>query len=215
MAEVIKMEEVQEVETPQVTDLATVSDSITALSLPQQVRALAKKADTALARTDHATKIWTHSRSGMMLRNMTIGGEYGPLRRMRQIAAELQRKKQAMVEAKYKVLKRKLEAKLKRQEAQEETDPLKRQYLDLEAEELEVMSEMVAQPYIGAMREVVELARLHDSLEEQIRQKHGKLDEEVFEKEEAYYWVRRSFAQGSSARATRNCWSRSGSIRSW
>lgn len=189
---------VTEVETkpdpPATTDLI-LADSVTALSLPPNVRALATKASTALARTDHATKIWTHSRSGMMLRNMTIGGEYSLLRQMRQVAAELQRKKQAMVEAKYNVLKRKANARLKKREADEEQDPLKKELLDIEAEELAVMSTMVEQPYIGAMREVVELARLHDALEEKIREKYGKLDEEVFEREEAKYWVRRGFAQ--------------------
>lgn len=170
-------------------------DSIRALSLPKDIRALAVSAENALARTEHATKIWTHSRSGMMLRSMTIGGEYSPLRRMRQVAAELQRKRQAMMEAKYKVLKRKKEAEIKRQMASEESDRLKSEYLLLEAEELDMMAGAVEQPYIGAMREVVELARIHDSLEQQIRKAYGKLDEEVFEKEEAKYWVRRGFAQ--------------------
>ena len=168
--------------------------SIATRELAPAIKALAKTAEAALARCDHVTKIWTHSRSGMMLRNMTIGGEHAPMRRMRQVAAELQRKQQAMVESKYKVLKRKLEAKQKR-EAARTAGGLEQDMLLLEAEELEAMASMVEQPYIGAMREVVELGHLHDALEKQIRDKHGKLDEEVFELEEADYWVRRGFAQ--------------------
>jgi len=156
---------------------------------------LSKSVGNALERCDHATKIWTHSRSGMMLRNMTIGGEYAPMRRMRQVAAEIQKKRTAMVEAKYNVLKKKKEAQLKRQEAKAEKNKLKREYLEIEAEEIEVMAALVEGPYLGAMREVIELSHLHDSLEAQIREKYGKFDEEVFEKEEAEYWVSRSFTQ--------------------
>lgn len=172
------------------------ANSIATRELAPEIKALATTAEAALVRCDHATKIWTHSRSGMMLRNMTIGGEHSPMRRMRQVAAELQRKQQAMVEAKYKVLKRKLEARMKREEAESAPpEGLTQAMLILEAEELEAMASMVEQPYIGAMREVVELGHLHDALEKQIRAKYGRLDEEIFEQEEAHYWVRRGFAQ--------------------
>jgi len=115
---------------------------------------------------------------------------------MRKVVAELQKKKLAMVEAKYKVLKNKKSAEMKRDEATRELNPLKKEYLELEAEELEIMSDLVEQPYQGAMREVIELTILHDALEKKIRKENnGKLDEEVFEREESKYWVKRSFAQ--------------------
>ena len=53
------------------------------------------------------------------------------------------------------------------------------------------------------MQEVQELASLHDSLKEQIIAEHGKLDEEVYEKEEFKYWVKRGFAQ--AMREVRAC----------
>ena len=45
------------------------------------------------------------------------------------------------------------------------------------------------------MQEVQELALIHDQLKDQIIAKYGKLDEEVYEKEEAEYWVRRGVTQ--------------------
>jgi hypothetical protein len=162
-------------------------------SLPHKELIIAS--NNALERCDHAMQIWTHSRSGIMLRNMTVGSHPTPLRQMRQVAAELQKKKMAMIEAKFNVMKKRKEAKIKRQEAENEKDQLRKDYLLIEAQELEETSCMVEQPYLGAMREVVELSRIHDSLETQIREKYGKFDEEVFEIEEAKYWVQRAFAQ--------------------
>jgi len=160
-----------------------------------QLPQLKESTDRALQKVDHAMNVWTHSRSGMVLKNMIVGGEYSLLRQMRQVAAELQRKKDALTESKYTVLKRKQLAKIKREEAQNEDNNLKREYLELEAAELDDQALMVERPYIGAMREVMELTRLHDSLEKQIREKYGKFDEEVFEIEEAKYWVKRGIAQ--------------------
>jgi len=167
-------------------------DNVSSLS---EIKKLTEITKTALEKCEHATKIWNRSRSGMMLRNMIVGGEYSSLRQMRQVAAEIKNKSMAMIEAKYSFLKAKKKAQIKRKKAEMEEDILKKEYLELQAEELEKRSEMIEEPYIGAMREIVELARLHDSLEKKIREEHGKFDEEIFEKEESRYWVRRSFAQ--------------------
>lgn len=157
---------------------------------------LIAESDAAMEKCEHAMKIWTHSRSGVMLRNMTIGSHPTPMRQLRQVAAELQKKKQAMTEAKYSVLKKRKEAEIKREAAAEEKlTKLQREYLLLEADELEATASMVEQPYLGAMREVIELSRVHDAIEQIVRKKYGKFDESIFEEEEAKYWVQRAFAQ--------------------
>jgi len=173
-------------------DIIKLSDGLCSL---KEIKELSKKTAESLIKCEYATKIWNRSRSGMMLRNMTVGGEYSSLRQMRQVAAEIKMKHLAMIEAKYKILKRRKKAEIKREKANTESNKLKRDLLILEAEELESRAVMVEEPYIGAMREVVELSRLHDFLEKKIREEHGKFDEEVFELEESKYWVRRSFDQ--------------------
>ena len=156
--------------------------------------ALATKAETALQACEKSGKIWTRSRSGMMLKNMIIGSHGTPLRQLRQLSAELNRKKEALVEAKYGVLKRRKQADLKREEAERSSGALK-ELLLLEAEELEALAMTVERPYIGAMREVVQLAEIYRQLEAKAVKTYGKLDEEVFERDECNYWVHRAISQ--------------------
>jgi hypothetical protein len=137
----------------------------------------------------------THRRSSTMLRNMTIGNEYTPMRRLRQIASELQHKQQALVENKFKIQKDLQKAKIYRAKAAKESDPLGKDLLLIKAEEKEELVKLSKRPYLGALREVLQLTQLHDAIVEQMRQKYGKVDEEVFEKEEARYWIKRIFAQ--------------------
>ena len=148
--------------------------------------ALVEKSTATLARCDHAMKVWGRSRSAMTLKNIVVATQRMPMRMMRQVGAELIKKRNAMIEAKYTVLKRRKQAEIKRAEAET---------LIIEAEELEQQAKMVEAPYIGAMREVEELGRLHDALEAQIRKEYGKFDEEIFEAEESKYWVMRAIDQ--------------------
>jgi len=136
---------------------------------------------------------------------MTIGGEYSDSRRLRQVAAELQRKKDALLEAKYNFLERCAKAEIKKVEAEEEQDPLKKKLKEIQAEKLAAQATMVERPYIGAMKDVVELSKLHDSIVERIKAEYGKADEETFEIDEAKYWVKRSFAQSLRDIRERGC----------
>ena len=157
--------------------------------------ALVEKSTATLARCEHAMKVWGRSRSAMTLKNIVVATQRMPMRMMRQVGAELIKKQNAMIEAKYTVLKRRKQAEIKRHEAETEFIGPKHDLLIIEAEELEQQAKMVEAPYIGAMREVEELGRLHDALEAQIRKEYGKFDEEVFEMEEAKYWVMRAIDQ--------------------
>lgn len=156
---------------------------------------LSQDCTRALALCQNTMQIWTHRRSGTMLRNMTIGNEYTPMRQLRQIAAELQHKQDALVENKYRILKNLKKAKIYRQNAQHEQNSLKKDLFLLKAEEKEELAKLAERPYIGAMREVMELSRLHNAIVEQMKTKYGKVDEEIFEREEAKYYIKRIFAQ--------------------
>jgi len=157
-------------------------------------RELQFKTEKALAKCEDSMAIWNRSKSCTQVRTLLIGSEYSPTRRLSQVVSELQRKKEAMIEAKHNVLKRKAEAKVKEEEAAK-MKGAKRILLLIEAASLRELVPMVKKYYIGAMREVLELTRLHDSLVAQIESKYGKLDEEIYEREENRYWIRRSFAQ--------------------
>ena len=156
---------------------------------------LAKKAELAIVKCEKSLSIWNRSHSDFMWKNMTVGGEYGPLRRLRQISAQLSNKKNAMIEAKYGYLNKIKLAQLKRAEAEKEPEPLKKDYLLFKAQELEDKARMVEQPYLGCVKDVLELSKIYDTIVNEITEKYGKFDEEVFEVEESKYWVKRSFYQ--------------------
>ena len=157
---------------------------------------LAKGASAALAKCEKTLQIYNRSRTGMMLRNITMGTHYNsPMRMMRQLASEMQRKKDAMVENYYRIKKKLVQARIQRRKAEETTDELERELALVRAEEIEAQAMMAQKPYTGALREVKELERIYDALEKRVREEHGKLDEEVYEKEEARYWVKRAIAQ--------------------
>lgn len=155
-----------------------------------------QKTEIALIECEKAMQTWTRSHSNFTWKNMTIGGEYSNLRRLRQVAAELKRKKAALTEAKYKYLKKLQMAEVYEEEAKDVSlASAKRRLKELQAEEARETSKLVYEPYLGAMKDVIELKKLHDSLITQITEEYGKFDEEVFEIEEAKYWVKRIFAQ--------------------
>jgi hypothetical protein len=159
-------------------------------------KGLEKRVNSILEEIKPSFAIFNRSHSNFTWKTMTIGGEYTPLRRLRQISAELSRKKDALIEAKYAYLSRIKQAEIKYDEAEKEQDPLRKEYKMLKAEELQEKAEMVHKPYLGAMKDVLELGNLYKQTKELILNKYGKLDEEVFEIEEAKYWVIRAFAQG-------------------
>ena len=171
--------------------------------IKRDTNALATKADASIAKCERTMAIWNHSRSAGMLKTITIGGEYSPMRRLRQVAAEMSRKKQAMSEAKHKVRKKAIRIKMLQRDLDAMTDELDREMAMARIEELQDTIHAIEGPYIGAMQEVQELSAIHDSLQAQIIAEHGKLDEEVYEAEESRYWVKRGF--GQALREVREC----------
>ena len=165
------------------------------LQIGEKNTELALKTKSAIERCKDTVNIWSRSRSGTNLKNMTVGGHLGPMRMMRQIAAELQSKQAALSENKFKILKKQKQIQIRERDIDKEKDELKKDLLQIEIDKLKANVAQAERPYVGAMREVVALAEMHDKIKLEILNKYGKLDEEVFELEEAKYWVRRSFDQ--------------------
>lgn len=169
------------------------------MNLPQKIyhdiAKLSEETQNALMKCDKAINTWNRSHSNNTWKAITIGGEHMPLRRLRQIAAEISRKKDAMTEAKFAWLKRVQLSEVYKEKAEDEKSPAKKKYLEIKAQEQKELAECLHRPYIGAMKDVIELSKLHDSIIEQVTKEYGKFDEEIFEMEEAKYWVKRSFAQ--------------------
>lgn len=155
---------------------------------------IGKAASAVMARCQPVMNLWGRSHSNFVWDAQVVGAEYSPMRRLRQVAAELQKKQAAMREAEFSIRKRFIEMKIKRRDAQAETDQLRRELLEIEAEDLESQLAASERPYRGACEDVVHLGKLHDALLRAINA-DGVPTQADFEREESHYWVRRSFAQ--------------------
>lgn len=154
-----------------------------------------QKVNQALQKCEKSLKVWNRSHSNFTWNTITIGGEHTPLRRLRQISAEISRKKDAMTEAQWKYIERLKQAEMKERDSELEEDELKKEYLKIQAKKLRSQAAMIYKPFAGAAKDVMELSRIYDKIVADITEKHGKFDEEVFEIEEARYWVIRSVKQ--------------------
>lgn len=154
-----------------------------------------EKVTNALKKCEKSMQTWTRHHSNHQWRTQIIGSEYSLTRQLRQVAAELKRKKAAMIENKHKYLQKLQRAEVFEEDASLELRETKKQLLLMKAQEARETAELVYEPYMGACKDVLELTTLHDNLINQITEKYGKCDEEVFEIEEARYWVKRSLAQ--------------------
>ena len=76
-------------------------------------------AELAIAKVQYTERIWDRSRSQWMLKYLTCSNADGWLR-LRQISAEMNRKRMALSEAKFGYMKKLTEAKIKRDEMLEE-----------------------------------------------------------------------------------------------
>ena len=93
-------------------------------------------AQEAIDRVRYTEKIWDRSRSQWMLKFLTCSNADGWLR-MRQISAEMDRKRSALTGAKFVYLKNLTEAKINRDEMIDEENENKRLLLEIEAAEKE------------------------------------------------------------------------------
>ena len=61
--------------------------------ITQDNRILEKQVETALAKTEKSFAIWNRSHSNFVWTNIIVGTQYMPCRQLRQISAELSKRK--------------------------------------------------------------------------------------------------------------------------
>ena len=190
-----KVIQLQEATTKQVAikDLFPDSKSYGGNSLAVNI----EKAETAIANVQYTERIWDRSRSQWMLKHLTCSQADGWLR-LRQIGAEMSRKRMALNEAKFGYLKKKMKIGVKREEM-DDASPANYRLLEVEIMELESQMQEVMVKVEGALKEVQTLSGMHDSLKEHL----GEISEEEFEKAQTKGHIKRAMQQ--SIREVREC----------
>ena len=157
-----------------------------------------ESADIAIQKVQYTERIWDRSRSQWMLKFLTCSNADGWLR-IRQISAEMYRKRTALSEVKFKYMKWLTEAKIKREEMLEEDSENKSLLLEIEAAEKESEAAEMLVKVEGALKEIETLAQMHDELKERL----GDITEEEFEKAQTKSHIKRSVMQ--SIREVKEC----------
>ena len=147
-------------------------------------------ASKAIASVQYTERIWDRSRSQWMLKFLTCSNADGWLR-LRQISAEMNRKRMALSEAKFGYMKRLTEAKIKRDDMLEEDNENKKLLLEIEAAEFEFQAAETLIKVEGALKEVETLAKMHSELKERL----GDITEEEFEKCQTKSHIKRATMQ--------------------
>jgi len=150
-----------------------------------------KKVDQALQNVGELQNIWNHSHSQWDWKHINLS-YHSPYKNMRQISAEISRKKAALNEAKWKHVK--TEVKIKKLE-EKLSDPNIEYWDEVDAKiSLAQKKEQLAEGIKiieGAMKDVLALNDMY----EQLKSKVNSFSEEDFEKEESKNHLKRSLVQ--------------------
>jgi hypothetical protein len=123
-------------------------------------------------------------------------------RNLRQIGAELARKRNALVEANYAYKENIVNAEVYEEEA-ETLIGAKRDRALLLAEKERAYATMKHESIQGCTKDINVLKSSYDKIMASIVSKYGKFDESIFELEEKAYWIRRFYIQ--ALRDVREC----------
>ena len=151
-----------------------------------------ENAEKAIAKVQYTERIWDRSRSQWMLKFLTCSNADGWLR-LRQVSAEMCKKRLALQSAKFEYMKKLTEAKIKRDEMLEEENENKKLLLEIEAAEFECTASEMLTKIEGALKEVEILAQMHDELKERL----GDITEEEFEKAQTKAHIKRAVMQAT------------------
>ena len=150
----------------------------------------AKKVDLAIANVAETERIWNRSHSQWTWRHINLSYA-APMKNLRQVSAEMTRKRQALEEAKWNYLKNEIKLKQKEDRLAKEKDPLKSQLIEIDIAQLKSGMANGMKYVEGAMKDVLTLSNLYDDLKD----KFSDYTEEDFEKEEARSHLKRSMVQ--------------------
>lgn len=147
-----------------------------------------------------ATSFFGKSQSQFMDNMLTVS-HTTPLRNLRQILAEIEKKKSALREAYFKTQKKDVEIRMKQRELDKETDDLKQEMLYIEIQELRTQAAESGLYISGAVRALANyLSQYNSILEKMGKTEFNEID---FEKEEEKYHIQKAFEQGLTAARSR------------
>ena len=149
-----------------------------------------QNAEVAINKVKYTERIWDRSRSQFMLKHLTCS-QADNWTRLRQVSAEMANKRMALNEAKFGYMESQVKIKMKRKKFEEETDPLKKELLEIQTAKMESQSSEVLVKVEGALKEIETLAQMHDQLKEII----GDVSEEEFEKAQVQSHIKRAMTQ--------------------
>src|SRR6056300_507509 len=95
----------------------------------------AKKVDIAIANVAETERIWNRSHSQWTWRHINLSYA-APMKNLRQVSAEMTRKREALEEAKWNYLKNEIKLKQKEERLDKEKDVLKKQLLEIDIAQL-------------------------------------------------------------------------------
>ena len=149
-----------------------------------------QNAEVAINKVQYTERIWDRSRSQFMLKHLTCS-QADNWTRLRQVSAEMARKRMALNEAKFGYMEAVAKAKIKKQKHEQEVDPLKRELLEIQVMKMESQNAEILVKVEGALKEIETLAEMHDQLQEII----GDVSEEEFEKAQVQSHIKRAMTQ--------------------
>jgi hypothetical protein len=159
-----------------------------------EVAPLIDKALLSITEMSETFKVWNRSHSDLTWNAMVLDEE-SETRNLRQISAEIKRKRDALTESHFAYKKNMQKAKIYDAKAKRENDELEAEMYDLEASEQRAYAQMKHEAILGATKDIQALKASYDKIYKRILDKHGKFDEQVFELEERRYWIKRGFKQ--------------------
>jgi len=149
-----------------------------------------QNAEVAINKVQYTERIWDRSRSQFMLKHLTCS-QADNWTRLRQVSAEMARKRMALNEAKFGYMEAVAKAKIKKQKHEQEPEPLKRELLEIQVMKMESQNAELLVKVEGALKEIETLAEMHDQLQEII----GEVSEEEFEKAQVQSHIKRAMTQ--------------------
>lgn len=147
-----------------------------------------------------ATSFYFKTQSQFMDNMLTVTA-YTPVRNMRQILAEMNKTREAIKEAHFKIRKKEIEAEMKKRELSKETDDLKKEMLAVEIMEIVANAESTRGYLSGAIRKLTNYTEQYNSIMATF--KLHDYTEEDFEKEEERYHIMKAFEQAMCAARSR------------
>ncbi|MDH3981275.1 MAG: hypothetical protein OES84_00065 [Kiritimatiellaceae bacterium] len=149
-----------------------------------------KKAQTAITELSDDYRIHNHSNSQFSWQRFVLN-HHGGLRNIRQITAEINRKRQALNEAQHNYNRKNIEVKVLRKRSESTAEILDKQLIHADIDKLESELILALEPIEGAIKDILTLKKAYD----EIMVNYQNYTEADFEREEVEYWIRRLFNQ--------------------